>query len=75
MCFGIPMEIKEINGLNARCEAKGVERMVSLIMLEENSVKVGDKVVVSTNYAINKISDEDAKAAWAIYDEMLAQNI
>jgi hydrogenase expression/formation protein HypC len=72
MCFGIPMEIKEINGLNARCEAKGVERMVSLIMLEENSVNVGDKVIVSTNYAIDKISDEDAKAAWAIYDEMLA---
>ena len=28
MCLGIPMEIREIDGFTARCEAKGVERDV-----------------------------------------------
>ncbi|MDY6991663.1 MAG: HypC/HybG/HupF family hydrogenase formation chaperone, partial [Pseudomonadota bacterium] len=34
MCLGIPMQIIEINGFDARCTAKGVERDVSLFMLQ-----------------------------------------
>jgi len=31
MCLGIPMQVKEIDGFMARCEAKGVMREVSLL--------------------------------------------
>jgi hydrogenase expression/formation protein HypC len=72
MCLGIPMEVLEINGFTARCEAKGVGREVSLFMLQHEPITVGDFVVVHVGYAIQKMSPEEAKTAWELYDEMLA---
>lgn len=71
MCLGIPMIILEIDQFMARCEAKGVERDVSLFMLQDESVQVGDYVVIHAGYAIQTISQADAAAAWQIYDDML----
>jgi hydrogenase expression/formation protein HypC len=72
MCLGIPMQIRAIDGFNARCEAKGVERDVNLFMLQHESLEAGDFVVVHVGYAIEKISPQDARSAWEIYDQMLA---
>jgi hydrogenase expression/formation protein HypC len=72
MCLGIPMRIVSIDGLIARCEAKGVQRDASLLMLESEAVGVGDYVVVHLGYAMNKIGLEEAMAAWDIYDQILA---
>jgi len=72
MCLGIPMQIRAIDGFNARCEAKGVERDVNLFMLQHESLEPGDFVVVHVGYAIEKISPQDARSAWEIYDQMLA---
>jgi hydrogenase expression/formation protein HypC len=72
MCLGIPMQIKQIDGFNARCEAKGVGRDVSLFMLQHEPLQEGDFVVVHVGYAIQKVSPEEAATAWEIYDEMLA---
>jgi len=72
MCLGIPMQIKQIDGFEARCEAKGVERDVSLFMLQHEPLACGDFVIVHVGYAIQKVSPEEAATAWEIYDEMLA---
>lgn len=72
MCLGIPMQIKSIDGFTARCEAKGVEREVSLFMMQDDKLEVDDFIVVHVGYAIQKISQQDAQTAWEIYDEMLA---
>ena len=72
MCLGIPMQIKQIDGFNARCEAKGVERDVSLFMLQHEPLEYGDFVVVHVGYAIQKVSDEEAAESWALFDEILA---
>jgi hydrogenase expression/formation protein HypC len=72
MCLGIPMQIRSIDGLLARCEAKGVEREANLMMLEHEGVGVGDFVVVHLGYAMNRVTAEEAAAAWEIYDQMLA---
>ena len=72
MCLGIPMQVKNIDGFLARCEAKGVERDVSLFMLQDDEVAVGDYVMVHIGYAIQKMSEQEARSAWEIYDEMLA---
>ncbi len=72
MCLGIPMQIRTIDGFNARCEAKGVERDVNLFMLQHEPLEPGDYVVVHVGYAIEKISPQDARSAWEIYDQMLA---
>ena len=72
MCLGIPMQIRSIDGLLARCEAKGVEREANLLMLEHENLAIGDYVVLHLGYAMNKITPEEAAAAWDIYDQMLA---
>ena len=72
MCLGIPMQIKSIEGYTARCEAKGVERDVSLFMMQDEALGIDDFVVVHVGYAIQKISAEEAQTAWELYDQMLA---
>ncbi|QYZ67627.1 MAG: hydrogenase assembly protein HypC [Gammaproteobacteria bacterium (ex Lamellibrachia satsuma)] len=71
MCLGIPMQIKTIVEYTARCEAKGVERDVSLFMLQHETLEPGDFVVVHVGYAIQKVTPQEARSAWEVYDEML----
>ncbi len=66
------MQIKSIDGLLALCEAKGVERQVKLLFLQGEDLQPGDFLVVDRGNAIDRISAEEAGAAWDIYDEMLA---
>ncbi len=72
MCLGIPMQIQSIEGFTALCTAKGVEREASLFMLQHALPEVGDYVVVHLGYALDRVSAEEAAAAWEIYDQMLA---
>ena len=72
MCLGIPMQIKSINGFVANCEAKGVQREVSLFMMQDEDFSIDDYVVVHVGYAIQKITPTEARTAWAMYDLMLA---
>lgn len=72
MCLGIPMQIRSIEGFVARCEAKGVERDVSLFMMQDEPLAAGDYVVVHVGYAIQKITPQEARSAWELYDQMLA---
>lgn len=66
------MQIREIDGYNARCEARGVERDVSLFMMQDENLAVDDFVVVHVGYAIQKITPQEAQTAWELYDQMLA---
>jgi hydrogenase expression/formation protein HypC len=70
MCLAVPMKIKSVDGFNALCEAKGIERVVSLFMLQGEEVAPGDHVLVHVGYAIQKVSEEDARLAWELFDEV-----
>lgn len=72
MCLGIPMQIAEIDGFNALCEAKGVSREVSLYLIQDEPVEIGDFVMVHVGYAIQKMSEQEARSAWEIHDELAA---
>ncbi|HEA26081.1 MAG TPA: HypC/HybG/HupF family hydrogenase formation chaperone [Ectothiorhodospiraceae bacterium] len=74
MCLGIPMQIVEIDGFNARCSAKGVERDVSLFMLQDDQVKVGDFVMIHVGYAIQIMSEADARSSWELLDQILEES-
>ena len=41
-------------------------------MLQDTELNPGDFVMVHVGYAIQKISEEHARSAWELYDEMLA---
>ncbi len=66
------MKIKQIDGFQALCEAKGVERDVSLFMLQDETLAVDDHVLVHVGYAIQRVSAEEASQAWELFDEILA---
>jgi hydrogenase expression/formation protein HypC len=72
MCLAVPMRVDEIRGFIARCSAKGVERDVNLFLLEDESLAAGDHVLVHVGYAIQKVSEEDARTTWDLFDEVLA---
>jgi hydrogenase expression/formation protein HypC len=73
MCLAIPMQISHIDGYNASCTAKGVQREVSLFLLQDDNLQVGDYVLIHVGYAIQKISEQDAHTAWELFDEMFLQ--
>jgi len=72
MCLGIPMQIVNIDGFTAHCEAKGVTRDVNIFLIQDQDLVAGDYVLVHVGYAIQKISEAHARSAWELYDEMLA---
>jgi hydrogenase expression/formation protein HypC len=72
MCLAVPMQIISLSGYAARCEARGVQREVSLFLLESGSVTVGDYVLVHVGHAIQAMSRQDADASWALFDEITA---
>jgi hydrogenase expression/formation protein HypC len=71
MCLGVPMEVMAVDGYLARCSAQGVEREVSLFMLQNEPVAAGDFVMVHVGYAIQKMTPQQARSAWELYDEVL----
>jgi hydrogenase expression/formation protein HypC len=73
MCLAVPMRIVSIDGMMARCEAKGIERSVNLILLQHEPLTAGDMVMVHVGYAIQTMSEEEASASWNLIDEMLAE--
>lgn len=72
MCLAVPMRVVEVDGFSARCEARGVERHVSLLLLGDDAVAPGDFVTVHLGQALQKIDPDEARLAWALLDEMLA---
>lgn len=72
MCLAIPMQITAIDGLSAHCEARGVHRDVSIFMLRDDPPQIDDFVMVSMGQAVRKVSAEDARLSWELYDQILA---
>jgi hydrogenase expression/formation protein HypC len=66
------MQISAIDGFLARCNAKGVERDVNLFLMQGEDITPGDFVMVHVGYAIQKMTELEARSAWEVYDEMLA---
>jgi len=73
MCLAVPMKITAIDGYQCTCEAKGIEREVSLFMLQHEELQPGDHILVHVGYAIQKVSEQEAAASWALFDEVLAE--
>ena len=72
MCLAVPMQITAIDGYQCTCEAKGIEREVSLFMMQGEDLEPGDNILVHVGYAIQKVSEEEAAESWALFDEILA---
>jgi hydrogenase expression/formation protein HypC len=71
MCLAVPMRIKSVDRFTAVCEAKGIEREISLFMMQGEDISPGDHVLVHVGYAIQKVSEEEARTTWDLIDEVL----
>ncbi len=74
MCLAVPMQITKIDGFNAHCVAKGIERDVSLFLLQDEIINTGDYLLIHVGYAIQKISVEEALSTWELLDQLLAED-
>lgn len=73
MCLAVPMQVTRIEGVNARCAIRGVERDVSLFLLQDQNVQVGDYVLIHVGYAIQSLTPEEATASWELFDQIQEQ--
>ena len=78
MCLAVPMQVTAVDGLNATCAARGVERQVSLLLLQvadgEQAVAPGDFVTVHMGQAVAKVSADEARVAWELLDRILDES-
>ena len=74
MCLAVPMQITRIDGVNAHCVAKGIERDVSLLLLQDDDINIGDYLLIHVGYALQKISVAEALSTWELLDLMLAED-
>ena len=70
MCLGIPGEILEIDGHEARAKFWNVEKTVRLDIVGD-TVEEGDYVLNHAGFAIRKIPDDDVEETIAIYESFL----
>ena len=71
MCVGVPMQLVEINYPSGVAEAKGVTRDIGLQLMPENSLHIGDHVIVHVGFAIEKVDKQLADEIWESLEEVL----
>lgn len=59
MCLGIPAKIMKIDGEFADANINGATIRIGLQLMED--IKPGDYVLVHTGYALEKLSEEEAR--------------
>ena len=67
MCLSIPARVDSIDGEMAVVTVGGVQYNASLQMVED--VGVGDYVLLHTGFAIQKISEEEARETLEIFKD------
>lgn len=70
MCLAIPVQIKQIDGINAVVEVGGVTRTISLALAPE--AKINDYVLLHAGYAIGIVDEEEAMESLKLFEEMAA---
>ncbi len=68
MCLGIPSKIVSVDGDKAVVSVGGTEYEASIQLLD--NVRPGDYVLVHTGFALEKISEEEAKETLKLIKEL-----
>lgn len=70
--MGVPMEVVAVDGWTATCVARGVEKLVNIMLVLADDVAVGGFVLVHRDHALQVLTDREAREAWSVLDEALA---
>jgi hydrogenase expression/formation protein HypC len=66
MCLGIPGEVVELLPDRpdlAKVDVSGVKRAINIGLLEQETLRPGDWVLIHVGFALSKIDEEEATAA------------
>ena len=69
MCLAIPAKITKIENSMATIDMEGMEREVSLLLLED--AQVGDYVIVHAGFAIHRIDEAEARESLKVLRELV----
>jgi hydrogenase expression/formation protein HypC len=72
MCIAIPSRVVAVDGHVASVECYGVRREVSLLFHPETTV--GEYVVVQTGHVVERLDEQTAREALALFDTILASD-
>lgn len=73
MCLGIPGQIVEIVDETfqiAKADVSGVKRSVSIALLAEEGIKLGDWVLIHVGFAMSKIDESEAQETMKLLQSM-----
>jgi hydrogenase expression/formation protein HypC len=65
MCFGIPgrvVEISDPDAYLAKADVNGIKRAISVRLLADSGIEIGDWVLVHVGFALAKIDEREASA-------------
>ncbi len=68
MCLSIPAKIESIDGEMAMVSVGGARYKASLQMIDD--ANIGDYVLLHAGFALQKLSEEDAKETLRLFDEL-----
>jgi hydrogenase expression/formation protein HypC len=71
MCLGIPGEVLEIDGEEARVEFRGAEKWVRIDVVGDD-LSVGDYVLNHAGFAIRKIPEAQVERTVELYERAAA---
>jgi hydrogenase expression/formation protein HypC len=66
MCLGIPGEVVELMDDRpdlAKVDVSGVKRAINIGLLEQETLRPGDWVLIHVGFALSKIDEDEATAA------------
>jgi hydrogenase expression/formation protein HypC len=68
MCLAVPMKVVRVQGERATAIIDGVEREIGTALVPD--ISEGDYVIVHAGFAIQKLSESEAKETLAIFAQM-----
>lgn len=71
MCLGVPMKIISKDGDTVIAEVDGVRKDASIMLLDE-TVEVGDYVIVHAGFAISRLNEEYAEETLRMMKEIFS---
>lgn len=75
MCIGVPSKVIAVDGLMATVESLGLQRDVSLILMD-GTVELGDYLLIQVgNFAVEKIEPTRAREALDYLAELEQQRL
>lgn len=72
MCLAIPAKIIDIDGIMATADVGGVQKTISLALVDD--IAVNDFVIVHVGYALNRLDPEEAELTLQLFRQVARES-